>query len=101
MVFPLLDEAESHNLALTRVQEFHPIQELERRPAGGLVTDGDEAIRDARHIHGVYFPRLLSIVTAEGVASNFEQPRAKQPAISNLRSFSVNRQHHFLTPGFG
>src|SRR5258706_556759 len=42
-----------------------------------------------------------SIMPAENVTGNSEKPRAKQGSISNLRSFAVDDQHHFLRQVFG
>src|SRR5258708_458791 len=44
---------------------------------------------------------MLPIVPAERVTGYFEQPRTKQSAITNLCSFAVDGEHHFLRQVFG
>src|SRR5580700_8471535 len=101
MIFPLFDEAEFHGLSLVRIQERHPIEELERQCPGGIMAGGDQTLSDVGHVHSFHFPRLLTVVPAESVTRNLEQPGAKQLSVANLRSLTVNGEHHFLRQVLG
>jgi hypothetical protein len=43
-----------------------------------------------------HFARLLSVVTAEAVSCNLEQPGSKQGAVAKSICFAINDEHDFL-----
>src|SRR3954462_6007732 len=77
VVFPLLDEAQGHDVALARIQKGHPIPELEGRRASGLMAGGRQTIVHVREVHRFHLPRHLAVMPAQRVVGDPKQPGAK------------------------
>lgn len=100
VILPLLDKAQCHYVALSRIQKRHPVPELKARSVGRMVVASFQAIPHFRQINRFHLPRQFAIVSSKCVLGDSKQPDAEQSAVADLARFSINGKHHFLRQVF-